>query len=137
MARGYTQHHKRQQAVEHQQLIAEMVVPQQLCHPVCHKTQQRRGDGNTWHEAVTDGTARQQPIGKQAQQRAVSIRDDDIDSINETGRIDRPEHEDEEDEEHTHHHVGTLPQPFVGSATTDVHTVDGGQRRQRRVGTGE
>ena len=60
-------------AVEHEKLVSELISGEVQCKVVYGKAYYGRGDGNVWHKAVGDATAREQSEGKKSQQGTVGV----------------------------------------------------------------
>ena len=99
--------------------------------------EQGRGYGDVGYEAVVDGAFGQQSVGKKAEQGTVGVAANDVDGINQTGGIDSLEQQDEQHEDGTDGNMRALAETFVVLPFHDIDAVDGGQRGQRGVGTGE
>ena len=74
---------KGEEAVEHQQLIAEVVVPEMLGSGVKGIAEQGRGEAEIRHQTVFGLSVCKESEGKQSEQRAIGITGEDIDGIDE------------------------------------------------------
>ena len=99
--------------------------------------EQGRGYGDVGYEAVVDRALGQQSVGKKAEQGTVGVAANDVDGINQTGGIDGLEQQDEQHKDAAHGNMCAFAEAFVVLAFHDIDAVDGGQRGQRGVGTGE
>ncbi len=126
-----------EEAVEHQQLVAEVVVPEVLGGGIEGEAEQRGGDADIRDEAVVGLPAGEESEGEEAEQGAVGVGGEDIDGIDERRGVDGPEQEDEQDEDEADDDVHVLAQPFVVGLAADIDAIAGGKRCQCGVGTGE
>ena len=114
-----------------------MVVCQHPYPFVQKETQHGWNNSHKGRPAVLHRSFGQQSEGKQTQQRAVSIADNGVDSINQTGGVDGFKHQDKQYKYHAHQHMNPLAEAFIPTLLQQIDATDGCQRRQGRVGTGE
>ena len=129
------QPHKRQQSINHQQLVSELIPPALHSRLFKHKAHKRRRHSYVRHEFVARLSACKQTEGKQSQQRTVCIRAQDVYGIDNACRIERLEHQDKQTEHHGNADMCTAAQLLVALALANVHAIACGERCQCRVGT--
>ena len=76
-----------------------------------------------------------QRVGKQSEERTVSVRAHDVDGINETRGIEYSEGKDTERKDNSHSDVHTMTKAFIISTLTNIHAIGGGEGGKRRIGT--
>ena len=74
---------KGEETVEHQQFLAEVVVPKMLGSSVKSIAEQGRGDADIRHQTVFGLSVCKESEGKQSEQWAIGIAGEDIDGIDE------------------------------------------------------
>ena len=145
-------------AVEHEELVAEVVVEPGGAGRLYGVAKNGRGNADVGRPTVgcrgarcevrgtrcevrgarvVRGTRNEEGVGKEAEQGAVSVTDEGVDGIDETLGTGCTAQEDEHDEDSTHRQMSALAQPFILGPFHDVDAENGGQRGQGGVGTGE
>ena len=126
-----------QEAVDEQQLVAEVIVEAGGGQAVDSIAEQGRGHADDGHQAVAHAATREEAEGEESEQGTVGIADDGVDGVDERRAACGAEQEDEDDEEQAYREVGALAQRLVGGPLADVDAVARRQRRQGRVGRRE
>ena len=126
---------KCQGAIQHQKLIAELIAHILRGKCIDGEADERTGDADPWRPAVVYLTLGEQTEGKQAQQRTVSIRAEDVDGIYHARRIDRLESDDEEHEDESHQQMHTLAKLHIILLAQNIHAQTRSDCRQSRIGT--
>ncbi len=103
---------------------------------------QRGGYADIGHVFVAGFPPREKPEGKQPQQRAVRVRGDQVNRVDNAPVVHGLERQDDPDEQDRDRHVyrqADTPRPsrLRPLHAEDVHAKRGGERRQRRVGAAE
>ena len=118
----------REQTVEHQQLITEMIAPpdgSEMVEQGAGKRSQKADDGR---EAVRHATLCEEAEGEEAEQRAVGVARHGVDDIDGAATAQQTEREDGDDERHDDGHVDPSAQADIRGAAEDVAQLRGCQR---------
>lgn len=118
---------KGQEPIEHQQFVAEVIVPEVLCGGVEGIAEQGRCDADKGHQCVVGLATGEESEGEEPQQRTVGIAGDGIDGVDERRGVQGAEEKDEEHEEETHRDMRLLTEPLVACLTADIHAVARGE----------
>ena len=126
-----------EQAVEHQELIAEAIAPKVLGNRVKTIADHRRDDADIWHQTVVGLLLSEESEGEESQQRPVGVACQRVDGVDQRGGVKLSEQQDEEHEEEAHGDVRLLSKHLIIRFPEDVDAEAGGQRGQGGVGTRE
>ena len=116
---------KGQQAVEHQQFVAEVIAPEALGGGVEGITDQGRGDADIRHPSVIGLVTGKESEGKESQQGSVSIADNDVDGVYQARGVHYLEQHYKQYENGTHQQMYALAQWLVVFFFADVDAIDG------------
>ena len=99
---------ERDEAVEHEQFVAESVLPPTWRPPVEQSTEQRGSDADVRYAAIGNPLSCEEAEGIKPEQRSVGVGCHDVDGVDDTCVVERPKNDDAEQEGQAHDQVDAV-----------------------------
>lgn len=131
---------KRQQAIEHEQFVAEMVIEMVHGQLVDGEAKQRGGHANIRGKGQRENAAPslcEQGKGEKTEQRTIGVAAHHVDGIDDARGVDGAKQHDDHDENDRHTHVRATAQALIVGTLANIHAIARGEGSQGGVGTGK